>query len=221
MTWLILDVILILILVISFAINHHRGFVSALLGIGAVVISLVLAFFLSEKLAEPIYEDYVREPLIAMIDKKIDEQGTAVLEGSIGELSGLLGADEALQNFVAQGTDTLAEQIVDELLGSGIRAAIRALLLLLIYIVASLLLRFVAKAMQGLNDIPLLGGANKALGGVLGLCVGALYCYLLVSLYALVIQLSMNSLSWLNTGIIDQTILTSLIYPYNLVAVLM
>ena len=57
MTWLILDVILILILVISFAINHHRGLVSALLGIGAVVISLVLAFFLSEKLAEPIYEE--------------------------------------------------------------------------------------------------------------------------------------------------------------------
>ncbi len=222
MTWLILDLILILIVVVCFFRNYHRGFLSALLGIVAVVASLLLALWVSNKVAEPIYETFVRSKLIASVSQNIEDGGGSTIANITGSIGALLGGNEAdIANGTADQIAAAAEKIVDGTMQNGIISAIRVVVLLIVYLLAFAILRWIEKSMRKVNKVPLVGGINKVAGGVLGLCIGGFYAILYVSVCALIINLSLNTLTWLNADIIAQTKLVSLLYPYNLVAVLL
>ncbi|MEG2233601.1 MAG: CvpA family protein [Oscillospiraceae bacterium] len=223
MTWLILDAILVLILAICFFLNYHRGLISAVISIAAVIVSLLLGFYVSNRLTEPIYENFVRERLGTAVEKRIESDGGGALDEVTDGIGSLLGGEEAKQQLIdaANGAKLVAaEKIVDDSLQNGAKTAIRTALFILIYVVVSLILTSLARMMRGVNKIPLLGFANKLLGGALGFAIGALYCFMFVSACALIINITVNTLSWMNMDIINQTKIMSVVYPYNLFALL-
>ncbi len=215
MTWLILDLILILIVAISVLVNYRRGFLSALVCAVTVVVSLLLALYVSGRLAEPVYERYVRARLIETVDEQL-------AQGESETLSGLRDVIDLLTDGAQPGGQPgAAEQLVDGFLAPSALSAIRTALLILVYILCSLILRIIARALRGVNKVPLLGTLNRVCGGALGLGLGAVYALLYVSVLALIIHLSLNTLDWLNAGIIEQTRLVSRLYPHNFIAALM
>jgi Colicin V production protein. len=114
----------------------------------------------------------------------------------------------------------------DELLGGSIQisegsilSSSRTLAFFVIFIVASIALGIVAQLLQKIiKKVPVIGLANRILGGALGLVIGVVYCYVIVSILAFVIISTGNQNEWVNTGIIEKTYLVSLLYRYNLLA---
>ena len=109
-----------------------------------------------------------------------------------------------------------AEAVVDAAIAPTAQTAVRYVLFLLFFLLLLLVFGLLTKALRAANKAPLLGTANRLFGGVLGLACGVLAAFLYVSLCALVVISTNDTLSWLNTDLISQSRLFSLAYPYNL-----
>lgn len=111
--------------------------------------------------------------------------------------------------------------IGDAIVNSYTVSTSRSVMFVIIFIVSLFALKIAESLLtKVINKIPVVGLANKVLGGVMGMVLGFVYSYLAVSLCAIIIVSTNNSLAWLNTGIIDKTFLVSMVYKYNLLALL-
>lgn len=205
---LVLDAVLVLILLVGFIAGWRRGFLSALVGAAALAASALLANWGSLQLAEPAYERFVRPRLVALVQQKL--AGGA---SSAGGLFGRLLAGVTLRTGTAADA---AEAVVDAAIAPTAQTAVRYVLFLLFFLLLLLVFGLLTKALRAANKAPLLGTANRLFGGVLGLACGVLAAFLYVSLCALVVISTNDTLSWLNTDLISQSRLFSLAYPYNL-----
>ena len=62
------------------------------------------------------------------------------------------------------------------------------------------------RLLRGVNLIPLVGGANRLLGLVLGLANGAVDCWLLALALWFLVGVTGGKLSWLNGYILSQSV---------------
>ena len=96
-------------------------------------------------------------------------------------------------------------------------SATRPILFFAVFLVASIILTLVSKSLQALIDkIPLVGSTNHVLGGLVGLALGVLCCVILINLTAILIYASRESLPWMNSALIEQTLWFKYAYRYNL-----
>lgn len=214
MYWWVLDIIIAALLILGFFVYYRKGLLAAAVGIIGAIASLLIAFWASEKLTPFVYDNFVENKLGSFVQEKL-------VDGGSDYLSGLLGTDVDLSGITGTGGEDGVEGektggIIGETVASNARNIVRTVLAIIIFALALLITRLLARLLRRANDVPLLGSVNKLFGGVLGLAMGALWCYIFVSVCALIIKVSMNSLGWLNSDMVDKSILFSLIYPYNL-----
>ena len=217
MTW-ILDGVLLLLVVVCFFTYSKRGFLSAVVGIIAVLAALLFAYWASGALAEPLYESLVRGRLIESVGEQLasSEAGGAV-SAALGGIGALFGLTE---DALAGASGMPADAFVDTVLAESAINIMRTLLFLLLYLVIAAILQGLARGLRRANDVPLLGLANRLGGGVIGIAIGLFYGFLFVSACALTILMTKDSLGWLNTTVVSESRLFSLAYPYNLFALL-
>ena len=71
------------------------------------------------------------------------------------------------------------------------------------------------RLLRGVNLIPLVGGANRLLGLVLGLVTGAFDCWLLALLLWFAASITTGQIDWLTTGILQRSVGYSLFGAFN------
>ncbi len=206
--WIVFDILLLAIVVVCVLVCRSKGFVSAVLGVGVFVVSLLLALWLSNIMAPFVYDNFVRESIVQEVNDKYGE-------GEQGFLGSLI-VDKINESEEARTSGNYTPSAIER---SAI-STIRSLLFVVLFLILSIVLRIVSRLMKGINKIPLVGGINRLLGGVMGLIIGLLFAYLAVSLCAIIIAASADQLTWMNTAIVDKTLLFSLVYKYNLLRIL-
>ena len=215
MTWMVLDGILILIVLFCVASYYRRGFLSALVGIVSMAVALILALWLGGKCAQPVYDGIVRDRLVSAVESKLETQAGGAVDSLLEGLGTLVGITK---EDAAQAGNETAQNIVDTMLQDKAMTAIKLVLTLLFFAILYALLRGLEKKLRNMNEIPILGFANKLCGGALGIAVAAFYGFIYISLIALIINMTFDQLTWLNTDVISRTWLLQLVYPYNLFA---
>lgn len=223
--WWILDLILLVLLLAGFLVYFNKGLLAAVVGIVGTLAAVLIAFWASGVLTPYVYDNFVKDKVVAYAQEKLVDGGSEKLSQLLGtdiDLSAIFGDSETADAAVeaVAGSDEASGAIVESTLGTTVRGVVRTILAIIIFFLALLIIRIIVSLLQKANKLPVLGAANKVLGGVLGLAMGALWCYIFVTACALAIKISLNSLSWLNTEIVDRTLLFSLIYPYNLLDLL-
>ncbi|MEG0751355.1 MAG: CvpA family protein [Oscillospiraceae bacterium] len=227
MYWLMLDAIILLLCLLGFYIYYRKGLLAAAVGIIGGVAALLLAFWASDRLTPFVYESVVKDKLLAQVEQKIQDSGgvaTMLDENSI--IAALFGKEEssnaadAPAGPDAENATGVSETIVEGTVGSTVRNIVHSAIAIAVFIAAIIVINLLVGILRTANKVPLLGPLNKILGGVLGLAVGALWCYIFVSVCALFIKSSGDTLTWLNSEIVDRTFLFSLIYPHNLLNVI-
>lgn len=230
MYWWILDLIIVVLLAVGFFVYFRKGLLAAVVGIVGTLLAVLVAFWASDKLTPYVYDTFVKDKVVGYVQEKLVDGGSEKLSQIFGteiDLSAVFGdsdtpaeAGEAPAGAEAPAAESAAGAIADSTLGATVRGVVRTLLAIIIFFLALLIIRLIVSLLQRANKIPLLGAANKLLGGALGLAMGALWSYIFVSACALAISVSLDSLSWLNTDMVDRTLLFSLIYPHNLLKLL-
>ena len=194
---MIIDLLLVLAFALVVLMAARRGFFKTVLRLGAWVVSIVGAGFLSAALATPIYNAFFANPARTLIEREIG----AAVEGSqaaqaaqkvIEELpealrqladfagistEGLIG--NLQQNFTTADAAALLEQSIVAPIAI---AVIRLAVCLALFVLLLIGLRFVTHHLEKLRKIPVLKQTDWMLGAALGAVKGVLLVFVLALL---------------------------------------
>ena len=92
---------------------------------------------------------------------------------------------------------------------------VQALLFVLLCMIVRWVFALLVRLLRGVNLIPLVGGANRLLGVVLGLVTGAFDCWLLALLLWFAASITTGQIDWLTTGVLQRSVGYSLFGAFN------
>lgn len=182
----IFDIICVALIVICAAYFAAKGLLAGLLSLVGTLVCLVASFFAGRELALPVFNGLFRDRLIQSTSDAIAEHAVTNINELLDQVVGFL-PDFVKQPIIDQfGTVTLfdswdfATRVVDEVISPLIVPIIAVVLFVIVFILLRLLFNIITKLLRGVNRVPVIGTANRVLGGVAGIVVGLLYVFLLV-----------------------------------------
>ena len=181
----ILDVIIIALFVLFIVLGYKKGFLSTVIDTFSVGISAVLSYMFCEPVAEGAYNAFVRNLVVTRFTRVLDdvssalsvsEKVNAMIEGlppSAVKLAEAMGMNfNSLAISVSSGGSLSDEALIDlavEKIGQPIMICVTEVVtFILMFVVLSVVLKFLAGIFKKANDIPALGKLNAGLGGVIG-----------------------------------------------------
>ena len=162
-----------------------RGFVSSFIHLLGLAAACIVAALLSGKAAAWLYDGYLAERLQTLRQK-------------LATFVELLDRIDPTDTISAAAGDALRTVMV---------AFLTMVAFLIIFLLAMLIVRALAKLTRNVNRVPVVGGVNRVLGGVLGAAEAFLLCYLLGMAVTVLITISENRWGWLNTAVVQQSTL--------------
>ncbi len=208
---IILDVILIAIFAAIVFAAVKKGFMLSLLELVAVIAALVLAFQLSPVVSQAAYDGVVEKSLIETVETQIDEtlnlsetgtQAEVILNAIPGFMvdfassAGIeveeIKAKISSENF---SSENLATELVTKVAQPIVVGALTVVFFLLLAGVLLFLFKWLAQILSKLFKLPLIGTANKALGGVLGACKGIMVIVFISTILELIFAGGENEIS--------------------------
>lgn len=203
----IIDILFIALLIFVIVGSSRKGFISTLLDTFSSIIAAIGSYMLSSPLAEWIYEnlvhDLVRTRFIKVLDElssglSISDKVMAMIEGlppMAINLAEAVGMDmRVLANSVfvsgALTDEQLADLVVDKIGYDIMITIIQILSFIALFVVLTLLVRFISKFFENVNKIPFIGKINSLLGGVIGIAKAAIVLFFVCTIVFFVISAS-------------------------------
>ena len=81
-------------------------------------------------------------------------------------------------------------------------ACISVVIFLVLFIAVRVVCGLLAKMFKTVNKVPVLGGLNRLAGGLAGFVIGGVDIILLSFLFSIIVIITGDGLSWLNSGVI-------------------
>ena len=235
MNWVIgilLDVILLGIAFLCIRKGSKDGFAKTAVSFAGIFIAIILAATVCKPASNFVYTGFVKAPVEAAVENVIREQTDSVSENAPSVDKLVSGIEQMLQNekipsFIKNlfGTEEKQAQLADNIkevytpditelskaatekvLQPVLISVISAIVFILIFFVTFLICIILSKALKIVNKLPLIGGINSLLGGIIGFLKGLVI--VLIINFAIVSITSSGTNLWFITA---ETVQSSLI----------
>lgn len=211
---LVLDIALIAVIVGTVLYYAKRGFLAGLLDLIGNLAALLLAWLASGKLSTTVFENFFKSNLITKTAETIQAQGGLNLNTLLDSLSGIL-PQRFIDNILSSADGLLdtsapniAQQVVEHIMAPLIMPLIGVAVFFVAFLLGKLLVSFLVAVLTNVNHIPLVGGANKMLGVLLGVVSGGINALLVLCAIWAVVGITSSKLPIVN----DQTLSNSFFY---------
>ena len=175
---LILDLIFVALLLWAAVRGARQGLVAGILRLGGSIAGIIGGVWATRAWALPIYRNYIGVAAGESLTKAM-EQHSNDLSAALQSLTFLpQSVQQMLENALQTAADDAVPQLVNAL-EPVILPLVQGLVFILVCLAVRLVVRLLAALLRHLNDIPLLGEVNKALGFAFGFVTGILDCWLL------------------------------------------
>ena len=175
---LIWDLALIALILFVVIRSVGRGFVSSFIHLLGLAASCIVAALLSGRAAAWVYDGFLAEKLQTFVE--------------------LLDRIDPTNTIITSAGDALRTVMV---------ALLTMVAFLIIFLLAMVIVKALARLTRNVNRVPVVGGVNRLLGGVLGAAEAFLLCYLIGMAVTVLITFSENGWSWLNTAVVQKSTL--------------
>ncbi|MBC8569228.1 CvpA family protein [Zongyangia hominis] len=218
---LIYDLCVVGLVVYFVSISAHRGFVRTVIEFIGYFLSLMAANYGAKFFSSAIFEKLLRPTVLDTVAKKLTEAGITDIASDVQTI--LAKVPDMLEDFLAKygvkedvlgnfkalanPSQPLPEAITDHVVGPIVVSVVELILFLILISLCFFLVRKFSWTLGGLRKIPIIGPANTILGGVVGALEGLLTVALIANLLNLIITATAGGFQYLNSGIIDQTVL--------------
>ena len=200
------DVLFLAVFAVAAVCSWRKGFLAGLAELAGTLFSAAAAMLGTRALAPQLYDWFVREA--------VTETGT----GLDGTLQGLDFLPEALRETLTGLVETAGTGLSDQI-STLLEPVILPLVQVLVFVVLCSVLRIVVallvKLLQCVNVVPLVGGVNRLLGLVLGLCTGAVDCWLLALVLWFLANLAGGRVAFLQLSVLNQSAVYRLFGAFN------
>lgn len=190
--WIVLDIIIVAIILFYILISAKRGFIRTAVELVGFGLSIYLAFLIGGTVATAIYDGTVEPAIVDAAVSAVGEQaGTGIdqavtktwesLPGYVINIADNFGitAETLKENITSAAINTnsveaIAEQAAETVVEPIIVPLIKTIVGILLFIILMVLVKFLAKIINRAFNLPLIGGLNRTLGGILGFGKGVL-----------------------------------------------
>ena len=207
---------LLFLAVFSFAAvkSWQKGFLAGLAELIGAVLGVGIAVWGSRTLAPGIYEKFLSDTVTEKVETAVAQSGGDIAAA----VQGLDFLPDSLRTTLTEAIQTAGGQLpekVTSLLEPVILPLVQVVLFVLLCVVVRWAFGLLIAVLRGVNGVPLVGGVNQVLGLVLGLCTGALDCWLLALVLWFAASVTAGSLDWLNTAVLQRSIGYSFFGAFN------
>lgn len=211
---IVYDLIFLAILVFAMAVGRKKGLLAGLFGMVGLVVGLAGALFVAQQGGEWFYQKVLGGAIARQVELAVQNAG-GDLTAAVAQL-GFLPASLRLQlgGLLGQTAGSLPGQVV-ALLQPLLLPLIQVVIFVVVWLAVRLVFHLVGKLLQGVNQVPLVGGLNRALGLAMGLVTGALDCWLLSLLLWLGATISQGQWAFLGQGALGQSLAYNFLRHFN------
>ena len=207
---------LLFLAVFSFAAvkSWQKGFLAGLAELIGAVFGVGVAVWGSRTLAPGIYEKFLSDTVTEKVETAVAQSGGDIAAA----VQGLDFLPDSLRTTLTEAIQTAGGQLpekVTSLLEPVILPLVQVVLFVLLCVVVRWAFGLLIAVLRGINGVPFVGGVNQVLGLVLGLCTGALDCWLLALVLWFAASVTAGSLDWLNTAVLQRSIGYSFFGAFN------
>lgn len=188
---ILMDLAVVLIVIWQVRRGYHNGLMRMLIECLSWLAAAVLAVMISYAISGTIYDMFFAGRITEAVTNAILEAGSPeAFAGSLEQtLASMPEAIRSAAEFLMGGVDLsavtsaqaaeLAQTVTDSIVRPLITSAIQLVSFLILFALGLMVLHIVAIAFGAFNSIPLVGGINRALGGVFGLVKAAAILFIL------------------------------------------
>lgn len=207
---------LLFLAVFSFAAvkSWQKGFLAGLAELIGAVLGVGVSVWGSRTLAPGIYEKFLSDTVTEKVETAVAQSGGDIAAA----VQGLDFLPDSLRTTLTEAIQTAGGQLpekVASLLEPVILPLVQVVLFVLLCVVVRWAFGLLIAVLRGINGVPLVGGVNQVLGLVLGLCTGALDCWLLALVLWFAASVTAGSLDWLNIAVLQRSIGYSFFGAFN------
>lgn len=205
---IILDIIFIFIIFVFVVLSAKKGFVRTFLEIVGIVLALVLAVSFSTTIANYLCADIIIPNLTTTINSSLEGASNNLAENvpaiviSLTNLAGL--GEDFINNAVSNGAASAATIICDNV-SPFLTNLIKTICIVVLFVILTVIFRFLARRINSLFNISILGKINKLLGGLLGIVKGLVFAILFCILVSLVSATGLFGTDIINQELIDSS----------------
>lgn len=211
---IVYDVIFAVLLVSAALLGRRRGFLASLILLVGSVVGILAASWAARTFGPALYADH--------FSGLIGDQVASALAQAGGDAATLLAQLDFLPDNIRQVLTNALNQAGDqagpyaaEALAPVILPLVQALLFLVVYLIIRALVRLLAAVLRHFNDLPLLGTANRLLGLVLGLGIGAVNCWVCMLVLWLASSVAAGRVPILGAGTLNHSVLYTFFSGFN------
>lgn len=183
---LIFDVFCLVLILLSALFFARKGVIAGLLSLLGSAVAVVAAAMGARTLAPRVFGQFVEDRLVQSLGDAFAQQNAIALDQMLEKLSELLppAAQQALLGTLGDADLSvvgLAETVVGEMVKPVMLPIITLVLFVIFFLLLRVLIGFLLHLLQATRGLPYLGTAQKAFGGVAGVCIGAVYVFVIVA----------------------------------------
>ena len=234
---IVIDLLLVAIVILIVLFAAKKGFVRSVLSLLGTIVAIVVSYFLAKCLAGMIFDSMVRPWLTDMVHTQVLEAGVQDIQSAVaglyaslpsmfsGMLNMIFGSQEELVSQLQSSMNgdiaaTLSNLLADAM-APFVTMLIGSLLFILFFILCGIVLRIIDKVLISVRHLPVVGSLDGVLGGALGIVQALIVVVLCALAVRVLISLSSNEWTWLNTQVVDSTYLFKYFYHFSFIDVLL
>lgn len=169
---------------------------------------------LTEVLAQNIKNSEVADSVNEIIDKvgetvpALDLKGKTIEDIDSGMINSVVVS-------VVQSSGNPGKAVLDNVAKPIVLVPLRTIIFVVLFILIFIILSILIKATSVINKLPLIGQLNSLLGGVAGLLQGLVIVFIVVIIAHMAVELTNNTLIFLNDMTINKSFAFSKIYNFS------
>ena len=169
---------------------------------------------LTEVLAQNIKNSEVADSVNEIIDKvgetvpALDLKGKTIEDIDSGTINSVVVS-------VVQSSGNPGKAVLDNVAKPIVLVPLRTIIFVVLFILIFIILSIIIKATSVINKLPLIGKLNSLLGGVAGLLQGLVIVFIVVIIAHMAVELTNNTLIFLNDMTINKSFAFSKIYNFS------
>lgn len=228
---LIIDIAIILIIAFVIWRSAVRGFVRTVIEMVGYILAAVISISLSGTIAEAAYDNLLRPKVISAAQKTVDSTAQSAenyaneiwdsMPSFISKTVDIFGKKEEVVKDIGESVKGNGISAVENIADSAVRPIainlIRTLSSVIIFLILLALVKFLARWINRLFSIPVVGSFNALLGGAVGAVKGFILIFITVFVIRVAVNAMLGSFWIFDQQLINDTFLFR--FVYNLAAI--
>lgn len=191
------DLIMLAIIAILAIVGFVRGAVKTILSVVGGILSYVLSCVFGKRLAEPVYNSFIKESINDKISSRITETlesdsgniGDSIIELLPDSVQLFIGDTELVDSLNSITGETTAQvidsstQIIHQVVEPVFIGLLSVCIAIVLFIILNLIITILLHMSDFINEIPVIGKANKIAGAIIGFMSGLVLTFAVVAVF--------------------------------------